>query len=346
MGIYDRDYVRVGPQSRSGLGSVRFVSVNTWLILINVAVFVLGGLLASYAMPVFAGRELLEGAEARPLLVDETLQRGMSPTTAYRVIVDAETRQPVGRDVYTLMPVLTAIGHFSTARAFIGIEVWRFITFQFLHGGLMHLVFNMFGLWIFGGMVEQYLGSKRYLAFYLICGIFGALTYLLLNFLGEVVGLRFPGVLINDLTTPLVGASAGVFGVIIACAYIAPDAIVQLIFPPIPLKLKVMAYAYVAIAAYNLLTGGANAGGDAAHIGGAIAGFFFIRNAHLLRDFFDVFGHSGQPRAAAAPRRAADGDKRELDRILAKVSDEGLHSLSEREKQTLRRATENRRTPW
>lgn len=345
MGIYDREYVRVGPQSRSGLGSVRFVSVNTWLILINIAVFVLGGLLASYRMPVFAARELVDGAQGRPLIADTTLQQGMG-ATAYRVLIDAETRRPVGRDVYTLMPALTALGHFSTARAFIGLEVWRFITFQFLHGGLMHLVFNMFGLWIFGGMVEQYLGSKRYLAFYLVCGIFGAITYLILNFLGVVVGLRVPGVLLNDLTTPLVGASAGVFGVIVACAFIAPDAIVQLIFPPIPLKLKVMAYAYVGIAAYNLLTGGANAGGDAAHIGGAIAGFFFIRNAHLLRDFFDVFGDSRRPRQAATARRSADNDQREIDRILTKVSTDGLHSLTDREKQTLRRATESRRASW
>src|SRR5947207_11272537 len=102
--------------------------------------------------------------------------------------------------------------------------------------------------------------------------------------LGSMAHLRRPGVLIDAPWTPLVGASAGVFGVILACAYIAPEAMVQLILPPVPLKLKWFAYGYVVVAAWNLLRGGANAGGDAAHIGGAIAGFFFIRNAHLLRD--------------------------------------------------------------
>jgi membrane associated rhomboid family serine protease len=210
------------------------------------------------------------------------------------------------------------------------------VTFQFLHGDILHLFFNMFGLWVFGGMVEQYLGFKRYAAFYLACGIFGGVGYLLLNLLGGILGLEFMGLLVNDPRTPLIGASAGVFGVIMACAYIAPNAIIQLLFPPIPLRLKWFAYGYVALAAWNLLRGGANAGGDAAHLGGAIAGFFFIRNAHLLRDFFDIFGDSrrGRPRA---PRPTAD--QREVDRILAKVSTQGLHTLSEGEKSTLRRAS-------
>src|SRR6185436_18755240 len=117
-------------------------------------------------------------------------------------------------------------------------------------------------------------------------------------------------------------ASAGVFGVIMAAAYIAPNAIVQLLFPPIPLKLKWFAYGYVALAAANLLRGGHNAGGDAAHVGGALAGYFFVRNAHLLRDFFDVIGR----RTPAAGGPATEADTQELDRILQKVGRDGLAS--------------------
>jgi membrane associated rhomboid family serine protease len=256
-------------------------------------------------------------------------------------------------------------GHFSTHHVIWhaggGLEFWRFLTFQFLHANLMHIFFNMLGLYMFGSMVEQHLGSRRYLAFYLTCGVFGGLMYFVLNVTGTVLlsmGVKqLPVLLFTDVRTPLIGASAGVFGVIMACAYIAPNVVVQLIFPPIPMRLKIMAYAYVGLAAVNLFFGGNNAGGDAAHIGGAIAGFFFIRHAHLLRDFFDVFSNSRKgtkgrsrvsridpartpPPRPQAPARPSD---KEVDRILAKVRAEGLQSLSAQEKETLRQATDSSR---
>ena len=99
------------------------------------------------------------------------------------------------------------------------------------------------------------------------------------------------------------------------------------------------AYGYVAVAAINLLRYGQNAGGDAAHIGGAIAGYFFVRNAHLLKDFFDVFGDSRKD----TPRRRATVDPVDLDRILRKIKATGLVSLNDDERRTLRRATEQGR---
>jgi membrane associated rhomboid family serine protease len=280
--------------------------------------------------------------ERVPLLDDQgnPVHPARVPPAVNRVVFDRRSGEPVGSQKYAVMPVLYAWGHFSTALGFFKLHLWRFITFQFLHANLMHLAFNMFGLWVFGGMVEQYLGARRYAAFYLTCGIFGALMYLALNFLGNL----FPGtltVLLNDsIYTPLVGASAGVFGVILACAYIAPNAMVVLLIPPVPLKLKWLAYAYVGFAVVNLIAQGHNAGGDAAHLGGAMAGAFFIRNAHLLRDFFDVLGRSkGEPVLEGA--RVADDA--EVDRILRKVAGGGLTSLTDGEKRTLRRATERRR---
>jgi hypothetical protein len=76
-----------------------------------------------------------------------------------------------------------------------------------------------------------------------------------------------------------------------------------------------------------------------AHLGGAAAGYFFIRNSHLLRDFFDVFTDSRKASAA----RKVESERGEIDRILAKVKDQGLQSLSESEKRALRRATERER---
>ncbi|MEM9064736.1 MAG: rhomboid family intramembrane serine protease [Planctomycetota bacterium] len=255
----------------------------------------------------------------------------------------------VAADAYIVRDPLDFIGHFSTSKAFldqrlgstgpelvISLEVWRFLSFQFLHGGFMHLFFNMLGLFIFGGMVERHLGAKRYLAFYLMCGIAGAIAYLALNFLGGFLGLKFLGALVNDPHTPLIGASGGVFGVIMAAAVIAPNTVVQLLFPPIPLKLKWMAYGYVAIAAWNLLSGGSNAGGDAAHLGGAIAGAFFIRRPELLKDFFAV---GRAPKNFQEEVRGGSKARDEIDRILAKVSQKGINSLSKRERELLKRAS-------
>src|SRR5690606_22281486 len=236
-----------------------------------------------------------------------------------------------------------------------------FITFQFLHANLVHLFFNMLALWIFGPLVESHMGSKRYAAFYLMCGICGAILYLILNlaaviFFPNSAQPPIPGLLGSDPRTPLIGASAGVSGVLMAAAYFRPTDQVVLLIPPIPMRLRTLAYGYVVIAALGLLFGSRNAGGEAAHLGGAIAGYFFVRRSHLLHDFFDVLGRSppapDSPRARArrersdrlrkAARSAAPSDA-EVDRILAKVATEGLASLTEAEKRTLERASQDKR---
>ncbi|MEM1331571.1 MAG: rhomboid family intramembrane serine protease [Planctomycetota bacterium] len=363
MGIYDREYYGSGqgpgpgsgPGGRPpGLARLRFMSINTWIIVINVLVFLLDAGLGSagFTRPVLV--DAADGRSGRPVLVDkdyslrgsggrvtEEQARGAPiGTTLIRNVYDEESREQVGVDVYTVMYPLEAYGHFSTYN-FFRLEVWRLVTFQFLHSrdNIWHLFFNMFGMFVFGGMVEQYLGRKRYAAFYLMCGIAGGLAYLILNLAGWM-GLSIPGVLFNDTHTPLIGASAGVFGVIMASAFIAPNSVVQLIFPPIPLKMKWFAYGYVGLAAFNLLTGGRNAGGDAAHLGGAIAGAYFIRNSHLLRDFFDVLNDSRKQGGKKRRSQTASASQAELDRILKKVHEEGLGSLSAKEKRILTQASE------
>ena len=266
------------------------------------------------------------------------------------------------QDVFLLQEVRVGgpffvYGYFSTSTALItidkyvglrGFEFWRFISFQFLHADLMHLLFNMMGLYFFGVLVEQYLGSKRYLAFYLLCGIMGACAYLLLNFAGWTVfsltGRDLPVLLVNDPGTPLVGASAGVFGVVIASAFLVPNARVLLFFV-IPMKLSTLAYGLVAVALFSVIFKTTNAGGEAAHIGGALAGYWLIRRPHLLHGFFDFLGRYDPTSRSGAAYRAgrlksqgvtADAD---IDRILAKIHEQGLQSLTAKEKKALREAS-------
>ncbi len=298
MGLSDRRYAREDGDARAP-GRSPFagsMSATGWLILINVAVFVV-----------------------EILVVPPSKTGGVSWLREY--------------------------GWFSTQTLISRLEVWRVVTFQFLHGDPVHLALNMFGLWVFGRTVEEHLGRKRYLAFYLVCGICGALMYLVLNLLAHIAGsLGYPNIpilLYNSAKSPLIGASAGVFGVIVASAYFRPNDRMQLLFFPATIRLSVLAYTYVAIAAINLLFGRQNKGGEAAHLGGAVAGFFFVRNAHLLRDFFDVFQNSRKPgdgrRDGADPPRATDA---ELDRILGKIREQGMSSLTDGEKQSLRARTD------
>jgi len=172
--------------------------------------------------------------------------------------------------------LLAQLGYFSASTAIYHLQVWRFITFQFLHASFSHIFFNMLALYFFGPLIEGYLGSRRYLAFYLLCGTAGAGMYLIL----WALGLLHAGA-----QTPLIGASAGIFGVLVAAAKIAPDATVMLLFPPIPMKLKVMAWIMIAIAVFTVFGNGRNAGGEAAHLGGAALGALLIWRPQLLNVF-------------------------------------------------------------
>jgi membrane associated rhomboid family serine protease len=142
-------------------------------------------------------------------------------------------------------------------------------------------------------MIENYLGSRRYLAFYLLCGIGGALSYLVLW------GLH---ILIDNPWNQLIGASAGIYGILIAAAQVAPDTTV-LIYGVIPMRLRAMAWIVLGLAVYTVLTSGPNAGGEAAHLGGAVWGFLLIRNQHWLNILTP-----GSRRRSATKKRVAFRD--------------------------------------
>lgn len=383
MGLADRDYARNSPSSHASPALSRrrsrgfgLLTVNTWLIVINVAIFVLGHVL----VPLMQQAALKSGKPSVAELLMARVSSGIvyfdNPTEAqksrakverginlpmptmqgyyYHPIYDPQEMQRdafghpvvdingkpvakiIGGERFTTKPIFDAWGHFSTGKAFLELQVWRFLTFQFLHIDITHLLFNMLGLWFAGPRVEEFLGRRRYLAFYLTSGIFGAIGYLLLNFIGWIVGSyvspsameSIPAVLFNDIYLPLVGASAGVFGVLMAAAYIAPTEIVDVFFV-IPMKMRTAVYIFLALAMLNLLRGGHNAGGDAAHVGGAFAGAYFIRRMYLLRDFFEFVG---MPREKP---RHDDPNTSEIDRILDKINATGLQSLTEQEQQTL-----------
>ena len=186
----------------------------------------------------------------------------------------------------SLFEILCAYSWFT---CFLEGEIWRLITYQFVHANFGHILFNMWALYFFGPAVEQAMGPRRYLLFYLVCGIAGALfssllaglnlysslpespqATLICNQLAEYAG--YTGQVHCWEMIPLIGASASIYGVMVACAFMYPDVRISLLFPPITLRLRTFALCVIGIASATILFNLSNAGGEAGHLGGIIMG--------------------------------------------------------------------------
>jgi membrane associated rhomboid family serine protease len=240
---------------------------------------------------------------------------------------------------------------FTIQSAFREFALWELLTFQFLHSSLLHVVFNCIGIYFFGPWVERWWGSRRCLGFYLLCGVAGGLCYTLLTLMGVLPR--------SDPYTPLVGASAGLYGMMLSIAVINPNTAVHLLIPPVELTLRKLALIMLGIAVFvilgdNLLGWAAfqNSGGEAGHLGGAILGYLLTRYPHLLRK--GMSSKIVRPKefrrkrntAKLRPRTSVEiATASEVDRILDKISREGLQSLTEREREILQQASKPTREP-
>jgi MFS family permease len=203
-------------------------------------------------------------------------------------------------------------------------------------------LFNSIGIYFFGPWMERWWGSKKFLLFYLLCGGAGATFFTLLTFLGLLPG---------GLESSMIGASAGIYGIFIGVAFIAPNLRVALLFPPIELSMRQLAIALMAISSGAILLQlGGNEGGEAGHLGGAILGFILMRFPGLLGG-----GPASETYHARALDRPADaklkprtelrtGVDTAVDLILDKVSRDGFQSLTQTERDILRKASESHRS--
>lgn len=190
--------------------------------------------------------------------------------------------------------------HYFTSSVFNPAQLF---THMFMHGGLMHLFFNMFGLVMFGGIIEQSMGSKRFLFYYITCGLTAAfvqlgafavainhyanlpgisaddLSYLTTHGWEVLVNGNYPGVLgeLNALINgPMIGASGAIFGVLLAFGMLFPNAPISLIFVPYPIKAKWVVIGYGVLELLYGLGGVADSVGHFAHLGGMIGGIILI----------------------------------------------------------------------
>lgn len=141
---------------------------------------------------------------------------------------------------------------------------WQILTYGFLHGSLMHLLFNMFGLYMFGSDIEHVWGQRRYVTYYLACVVTAAIAQLTVTWL---TGSYYP----------TVGASGGVFGLLLAFGMMFPRRVVVLLIPPVPMPAWLFVTLYGAIELYLGITSTASGVAHFAHLGGMVGGYLMIR---------------------------------------------------------------------
>ena len=223
-------------------------------------------------------------------------------------------------------------------------QIWQLITYQFLHANFSHILFNMFGLWMFGVEIENLWGSRKFLYFYLLCGISAGLFHLFLSpLLGEAAFT--------------LGASGAIYGVLVAFGLFFPNRYIFLYFF-IPVKAKYLIGFFVILEFFMVNSGGNVA--HLAHLGGALAAFAFIlldstSNVELKNIFrknslqqktpLNPFGRMTNPFKKKPDVHDADYydiengqrdiSQGEIDEILDKISKSGYQNLTEQEKKVL-----------
>ena len=144
-------------------------------------------------------------------------------------------------------------------------EPWQLVTYAFLHGGLAHIFFNMFGLYMFGSEIERLFGSRFFLWFYLACVISAAITHLVIT-----AAMGSPPV-------PMVGASGGIYGLLLAYGLYFPNRRIMLLIPPIPMQARTFVIVFAVIELALGVTQTAAGVAHFAHLGGMLGGFLMIQ---------------------------------------------------------------------
>jgi membrane associated rhomboid family serine protease len=225
-------------------------------------------------------------------------------------------------------------------------QPWTIFTYMFAHDRFFHILFNLLFLYWFGLLVHEYLGSRKLANLYILGGLAGGLFYMLIYNLAPL----FSDVVDRSL---MLGASAGVYSIVVAAATLSPNTTFRLLLLG-PVKIKYIAIFYVLVAFAN--SAGSNAGGELAHLGGAAMGFLYVvqlRNGRdlgvpvqLVGQFFERL-FSDKPKVKVTYRKKnyeykseplKKGEvtsQEEIDRILDKIAEKGYDSLSKEEKRRL-----------
>jgi membrane associated rhomboid family serine protease len=202
--------------------------------------------------------------------------------------------------------------------------IWQFVTYMFLHSGLMHIAINMLFLWMFGSSLEADWGSRPFLNYYFFTGIAGGVV----NFLATI-----------GSNVPTIGASGSIFGIIVAYAMAYPNRLIY-IYMLFPVKVKHFAIFAVGMNLYSaVLNTNPNAGGVAhfAHLGGALFGYLYLKFGDRVRWSLPRIRFNTRPRSEKKVEDWNEFMHNEIDPILDKISREGFGTLTKKERKILKR---------
>lgn len=219
---------------------------------------------------------------------------------------------PWGIEQFSLIPIkITRYG-----------QVWRLATYLFLHANIFwHLIFNMFALWMFGPEIERRLGTSRFVFYYFLTGVGGALCSVIIA----------PG---SSAVT--IGASGSIFGLLVAFGMLFPDAIISLLFPPVSMRAKNFVIVF-GIIQFLMLFEGPSGVSWIVHIGGMLIGYLYMR--YIITD--GRFFNWQDIRRKISRRRRMKKDyfiEEEVNPILDKISRVGIKGLTRRERWILKKA--------
>jgi membrane associated rhomboid family serine protease len=206
------------------------------------------------------------------------------------------------------------------------LALWQLFTYMFLHVDIFHILFNMLAIWMFGGVLEEYWGTRKFLIYYFITGIGAGICY---------TGFSF---LIGTSGVPTIGASGAVYGLLLAFGMLFPDTIL-LMFLLFPMKAK---YAVIIFAGVEFLLSFQITGvAHVAHLGGMLFGFIYLRNQIPLDNFFNFEKRKKKKMEQVFVKREADYEnvQKQADKILEKISQSGMDSITFREKEILDKAS-------
>lgn len=153
----------------------------------------------------------------------------------------------------------------SGALTAVGFMPWQLLTYGFLHGNYVHLIFNMLALYFFGPPLEYTWGERRFLAYFMVCIVGAGLTHLGMQALAPLGG------------GPTIGASGGVYGLLLGYGMLFPNQRVMLLFPPIPMRARTLAIVFGGLELFMGVTGTQDGVAHFAHLGGMLFGFGMIQ---------------------------------------------------------------------
>jgi membrane associated rhomboid family serine protease len=223
-------------------------------------------------------------------------------------------------------------------RAVLHGQVWRLITAQYLHGGTWHLFINMLVLHFLGRSLERMWSPRKFFTIYTLGGLAGNLFFTILGTQGVI-----------NPSTPAVGASGCIYALLGIVAVLFPTATVYIYFL-FPIKIRTAAYIFGGISLFTIIKRGENFGGEACHLAGLIFGVWWAMKGDTWWSQRQLHRSHARPKARAAKPEGFKArvagrrkDAETIDRILRKVYDGGIHSLSDSEKKALQEATERQR---